>query len=188
MRITTGQYKGRNLAMPKGIRPTQNMVRKAVFDILGDVGGLTFLELFAGSGAVGFEAVSRGVRDLALVEQNRDCQLAMRKNIESLKARACDLYPFDAQRAILSFLRDKRAFDIIFLDPPYTLEEPEESLAKKTLQTLGACDILSPNGLVVVQHFKRDKLPLESGQLKLIKEAKYGSTLLSFYRRNVAPK
>lgn len=183
MRITTGQYKGRNIAMPKGIRPTQNMVRKAIFDILGDIEGLSFLELFAGSGAVGFEAVSRGARELILVEQNRDCQLAIKKNIDSLRLRACGIYPFDALRAISSFQKDKRTFDIIFLDPPYTLAEPDDSPAKKTLQTLGACDILAPNGLVVVQHFKRDKLPSESGQLKLIKEAKYGSTLLSFYRK-----
>lgn len=57
MRITTGKYKGRNMLMPKGIRPTQNKVRKAIFDILGDIEGLSFLELYAGSGAVGFEAL-----------------------------------------------------------------------------------------------------------------------------------
>lgn len=194
--------------MPAGIRPTQNVVRKALFDILGDVEGLVFLELFAGSGAVGFEGVSRGVRDLTLVEQNRDCQFAIKKNMELLKAGACNLYPFEAQRAILSFHRDKRVFDIVFLDPPYHAqkradapfsapgseeaaepgsgEDAVASLSKKTLQILGAYDILAPNGLVVVQHFRRDKLPSESGQLKLIKEAKYGSTLLSFYRK-VAP-
>jgi 16S rRNA (guanine966-N2)-methyltransferase len=84
MRIISGKYKGRRIQMPKGIRPTQDKVRKALFDILGDISGLSFLELFAGSGAVGFEAVSRGAKELILVEDNRACQLTIAKNIESL--------------------------------------------------------------------------------------------------------
>lgn len=185
MRITTGQYKGRKVAIPEEvrIRPTQPKVRKALFDILGDIEGLTFLELFAGSGAVGFEAISRGAKDLALVESNRDCQLTIRKNIDLLRVRDCCIYPFEAEKAILSLHRDKRTFDIIFLDPPYSTKETGDSLSKKTLHMLGAYDILPPNGLAVVQHFKRDELPSESGQLELIKESKYGSTLLSFYRK-----
>ena len=191
MRITTGIYKGRNLAMPKGIRPTQDKVRKAVFDILGDIEGLSFLELYAGSGAVGFEALSRGAGELVLVEYNRDCQLAIKKNIEFLKANACSLYPQEAQKAIERLDKEGKDFDIIFFDPPYyvgntfrLLQAPlGVSLSKKTLQTLGACDILAPNGLVIAQHFKRDELPAESGQLVLIKEAKYGDTILSIYRK-----
>ncbi len=164
--------------MPKGIRPTQNIVSKALFDILGDIEGLSFLELFAGSGGVGFEAVSRGVAELTLVEYNPDCLRAVRKNIESLALKSCSLYPLEAERAIKAFYNDKRRFDIIFLDPPYY-----QGLAKKTLKMLGAYDILAPNGFMVVQHFKRDELPEESGKLKLIKEARYGDTLLSFYKR-----
>lgn len=164
--------------MPKGIRPTQDKVRKALFDILGDIQGLSFLELFAGSGAVGFEALSRGAADLTLVETNRDCVVALKKNIESLKLGACNLLPWEAQKAIKAFNQGKRRFDLIFLDPPYYRD-----LAKKTLQILGAYDILAPNGLVVVQHFKKDALSKESGKLILIREARYGDTLLSFYRK-----
>ena len=164
--------------MPKGIRPTQDKVRKALFDILGDIQGLSFLELFSGSGAVGFEAVSRGVTDLTLVEYNPSCLMAIRKNIESLKPKACDLYPKEAGDAIESFRKNKKKFDIIFLDPPY-----HKDMSKKILQMLGAYDILAPNGFVVVQHFKKEQLPKESGKLTLIKEARYGDTLLSFYRK-----
>jgi 16S rRNA (guanine(966)-N(2))-methyltransferase RsmD len=78
MRIISGKYKGRIIKRPKGIRPTQDKVRKALFDILQDIAGLSFLELFAGSGAVGIEALSRGIRDLTLVEYNRDCLLAIK--------------------------------------------------------------------------------------------------------------
>ncbi|MDD4980904.1 MAG: 16S rRNA (guanine(966)-N(2))-methyltransferase RsmD [Candidatus Omnitrophica bacterium] len=178
LRITTGQYKGRVIRMPKGIRPTQDKVRKAIFDILGDIEGLSFLELFAGSGAVGFEAASRGVKDLILVEYNQDCRLAINKNIESLKLRACTLYPKEVEVAIKQFHRDGRNFDIIFLDPPYY-----QGLSKKTLQTLSLYDILAPVGLIVVQHFKKDILPDTQGELTLFKQSTYGDTLLSFYRK-----
>ena len=164
--------------MPKRIRPTQGLVRKALFDILGDIEWLSFLELFAGSGAVGFEAVSRGVADLTLVEYNRNCLMAIRKNIESLKPKACDLYPKEAGDAIEAFHKDKRKFDIVFLDPPYHKE-----MSKKILQMLGAYDILAPNGFVVVQHFKKEQLSKESGNLTFIKESRYGDTLLSFFKK-----
>src|SRR4030042_441685 len=149
MRIITGRHKGRLVSMPKGIRPTQDKVRKALFDILGDIEGLSFLELYSGSGAVGFEAVSRGVKDLTLIEYDPDCVLAINQNIENLKLASCSLYRFEAEKAVKAFHKDKRGFDIIFMDPPYYL-----GLSKKTLQILGAYDILAPNGLLVVQHFK----------------------------------
>jgi 16S rRNA (guanine(966)-N(2))-methyltransferase RsmD len=178
MRITTGRHKGRTIEMPKGIRPTQDKVRKALFDILGDVEGLSFLELFAGSGAVGFEAASRGVTDLTLVEYDRDCRLAIEKNIEVLKLRACSVYPKEAGEAIKEFHRNSRQFDIIFMDPPYY-----EGLSKKTLQTLSLYDILTRNGFIIVQHFKKDDLPESTGDLVLFKQARYGDTSLSFYRK-----
>ncbi len=119
MRIISGKYKGRIIRMPRGIRSTQNKARKALFDILGDIQGLSFLELFAGSGAVGLEALSGGVASLTLVENNRDCLVTLKKNIESLKPEFCNLLPLEAEKAISAFAKDKRRFDIIFLDPPY---------------------------------------------------------------------
>jgi len=188
--------------MPKGIRPTQDKVRKALFDILGDIAGLSFLELFAGSGAIGFEALSRGASEVTLVEYNRTCLLAMEKNIAALKLENCVLYPQEAERAIRRLHKECKKFDIIFLDPPYpkslvprpydklntrgsgsTGNLQEQPLSKKTLQTLSAYDILAPNGFVVAQHFRKDGLPAENGELILIKEARYGDTLLSFYKK-----
>jgi 16S rRNA (guanine(966)-N(2))-methyltransferase RsmD len=178
MRITTGEYKGRRIKIIPGIRPTQEKVRKALFDIIGNIEGLTFLELFAGSGAVGFEAISRRASEVVLVESNSSCVSAIRKNIEILKPKRCAVYPFDAQRAIQSLKKAGKSFDIIFLDPPY-----HQDLAKKTLQTLGAYDILAPNGLIVVQHSKRESLPDSLGVLSLFRQSKYAETLLSFYSK-----
>jgi 16S rRNA (guanine(966)-N(2))-methyltransferase RsmD len=181
MRINTGKYKGRDIKAPVGIRPTQNLVRKAFFDILGGVQGCSFLELFAGSGAVGFEALSRGARELVLVESNRSCLAAISRTIEVLKPELCSVYPQEADKAIESFFRMHKKFDIIFLDPPYY-----QDLAKKTLQTLEAYDILSPNGLIVLQHFKRENLPEDLGVLSLFRQSKYGDTLLSFYEKRAS--
>jgi len=191
MRITTGIYKGRNLVMPSGIRPTQNMVRKAIFDILGDIEGLSFLELFAGSGAVGFEALSRGAKSLRLVENNRDSLASIKKNMEILKIQSCQVLQQDAIRAVEYFAKNNEKFDIVFLDPPYYVNrqaiqdslKEDLTLAKKTLQSLNACDILSPDGLVVVQHFQKDSLPDDLGVLSLLKKSSYGSTILSIYHK-----
>lgn len=180
--------------MPSAIRPTQNKVRKALFDILGDIQGLSFLELFAGSASVGFEAVSRGIAELVLVEQNYVSQSAIKENIRLLKLDDCRLYPYKADKAIQLLQREKKQFNIIFLDPPYykgpdfrqrLSSQPDraESLAKKTLQMIGAYDILAPNGLLVAQHFKKDILPQAIGNLTRFKEAAYGDTLLSFYNK-----
>ena len=178
MRILTGKYKGRLIHMPRGIRPTQDKVRKALFDILGDMDDVSFLELFAGSGAIGFEALSRGAKELTLVEYNRDCQLAIRRNIDSLKAVSCEVHPALADKAIRLFHKDSRQFDVIFLDPPYY-----QDLSKKTLHTLETCDILAPNGFIVVQHFKKDDLPETLGVFSLFKRKIYGDTVLSFYQQ-----
>lgn len=186
MRIIAGLHKGRIILAPKGIRPTEGIIRKALFDILGDIEGLLFLELFAGSGAVGFEAVSRGVKELILVEINRDCQAAIKKNIAALQLKNCHLLFQESESAIKALARDKRQFDIVFLDPPYykgKAARSAESLTKKTLQILAACDILAPTSLVVAQHFKKDSLPDSAGDLSLYKQASYGDTVLSFYKR-----
>ncbi len=178
MRITTGKYRNRKLHMPRGIRPTQDKVRKAIFDILGDIEGLTFLEIYAGSGAVGFEALSRGVKELTLVESNPNSMDVIKKNIELLKATACILYYLDAENAVKVIAASKGSFDIIFFDPPY-----RRDMAKKILQTLEGYDILAPNGLIVVQHSKVELLPKDSKKFALIKEAKYGDTWLSIFRK-----
>jgi len=178
MRITTGKYRNYKIRIPKGIRPTQEKARKAIFDILGDISGLTFLELFAGSGAVGIEALSRGVSELTVVESNRNSMLTIKKNLQLLKVPTCNIYYLQADKAIKLLSLDKKHFDIVFIDPPY-----HRDMAKKILQTLEGYDILSPHGLIIVQHFKAEILPKDFLNFSLIKEAKYGDTWLSIFRK-----
>ncbi len=177
MRIISGKHKGRIIKFPKEIRPTQGKVRKALFDILGDMEGVTFLELFAGSGAVGLEALSQGAKEAVFVEKDRGCIEEIKQNLSGIRLLGYQVIRLDVFRAIAQLSKAAKKFDIIFLDPPYY-----QGLAKKTLQTLSGYDILAPNGLVIVQHFKKDNLPETQGDLSLFRQAKYGDTILSFYR------
>lgn len=204
MHIISGKYRGRVIKMPKGIRPTQNKVRKAVFDILGDISGLLFLELFAGSGAVGFEALSAGVKEAFFVESEARCAKAIKESLAFLGCSSCVVMQNDSLAAIKQFWQRKLKFDVIFMDPPYylgaisrpralkspytdsgsTSDQQEQPLSKKALQSLGHYDILARNGLLVIQHFKKDELPEKEGVLELAKRAGYGDTLISVYRKS----
>ena len=221
MRIISGRFKGRIIKWPIGIRPTQDKVRKALFDILGDIKGLSFLELYAGSGAVGLEALSQGASKVVFVENNNQCLEIIKKNLRYLDTRYSILdegflraasiehqavvITMDVFRAISLFSRKHKKFDIIFLDPPYYPEcsyskRPhfgipqryrssqfirDESLAKKALKTLSGYDILTSHSLIICQHFKKDILPEVIDNLKLVKQARYGDTVLSFYTKTI---
>jgi 16S rRNA (guanine966-N2)-methyltransferase len=142
MRIIGGQYRSRLIHMPKGvdIRPTQDKVREAVFNIIGDFNGKKILELFAGSGAFGIEAISRGAGHATFVDNNPRCVETIRKNIESLGV-PCSQYDIirtNALNVLPMFERGRELFNIIFLDPPYY-----RGLAKKCLINIASYDILA---------------------------------------------
>ena len=186
MKIISGLLKGRRFYMPYGIRPTSDIIRKSLFDTLGqDLEGISFLDLFAGSGAVGLEALSRGAKDVFWVEKDFRRARLIEENLMSLASPAherkgsyLDVIHCDAFAAIKIFAREQRRFDIIFVDPPYSRE-----LAKKSLKTLCGYDILQPNSVVVFQHEKREVLPDCEGPLSLLKRRKYGASFLTFYTR-----
>jgi len=178
MKVTTGKFKGRNIRMPKGIRPTQGKARKAIFDILGGIEGLSFLELFAGSGAVGIEAASRGAAEVVFVENNPNVLKVLSSSTAGILDAQYLILAQSVESALARLNRENKKFDIIFLDPPYY-----QDLPKKTLQTLEGYDILAPNGLIVVQHFKKENLPDSLGVLTLFRQYKYSQTLLSLYRK-----
>jgi len=179
MRIITGKFKGLVLKEPKEkLRPTQDKVRKAIFDILaGCIENESFLELFAGSGAVGIEALSRKAKFVCFVENDSDSIELLRENLTKIPVTNFAVKPLDAFVALKQFAEENKAFDIIFLDPPYC-----EDLAKKILQSLDTCDILVPSGIVIIQHFKKDVIPETTDSLKLFKQKIYGDTVVSFYR------
>ena len=185
MKIIGGQFKGRNFYMPSGIRPTQSIARKALFDILGqDLEGVTLLDLFAGSGAVGLEAISRGAAKATMVEKDSKCVDVITENIDllSIEPNESGETPYevvqsDAFAAIKLFARQEKKFDVIFIDPPYG-----QGLAKKALKTLGGYDILQPNCIVVIQHEKREILPQKQGRFLAFRQKKYGSTFFTIYK------
>ncbi len=186
MKIIAGHYKGRNFYMPEGIRPTQNLTRKALFDLLGqDLAGLTFLDLFAGSGGVGLEAISRGAEKVTFVEKDERNSQLIRQNLDLLgvpllgrdRQAVYEVLEGDAFASIKRFSAGGRKLDIVFADPPYGL-----GLAKKMLKTLGAYDIVTANCVVVIQHEKEEILPGSQGNLHRSEQRKYGSTVLSIYK------
>ncbi len=138
---------------------------------------MSFLELFAGSGAVGIEALSLGAQEVVFVEIQKQSSQAIEENIKSLGCQArSKVICQDVFRAMANFVQENRKFALIFLDPPYY-----KGLAEKMLQILGGYDILLPSGYVIIQHFKKDFLPKKSGKLVLLRQEQYGDSLLSFY-------
>ncbi|MFA6142303.1 MAG: 16S rRNA (guanine(966)-N(2))-methyltransferase RsmD [Candidatus Omnitrophota bacterium] len=182
MRIIGGEYRSRVLQMPKGaeVRPTQDRVREAIFNILGDIAGKSVLDLYAGSGAFGLEAISRGAAHATFVDNNARCLTAIEQNIETL---AIPEPKYEIVRSNVSivlprFDRDGEKFDIIFMDPPYHKE-----LAKNCLINIDYYDILSGFGLIIVEHFKKDSLEADLNTLEKITERKYGDTSVTMYRK-----
>lgn len=183
MKILGGNLKGHNFYMPHGIRPTQNLIKKAVFDILGDIAGLDFLELFAGSGAIGFEAFSRGAKAVTIIESDAFCQEVIEKNMELLRISSQGKFTSEFMSlggevfaTLKSLSLKKKKFDIAFADPPYGRE-----LGKKALKALNAYDILRPNCLVIIQVEKNEILPSAEGRFLLVRQKRYGTSQLSVY-------
>ncbi|MCX5681302.1 MAG: 16S rRNA (guanine(966)-N(2))-methyltransferase RsmD [Candidatus Omnitrophica bacterium] len=187
MKILSGRLKGRNFYMPFGIRPTSDIIRKSLFDFLGDaIDGADFLDLFAGSGAVGLEAISRGAKNITFIEKDPKCVSVIEENLMLLELparertdRYFDVKQVDSFAVIKAFSAEKKQFDIIFVDPPYDRE-----LAKKALKTLCGYDIVKPNSLIIFQHEKNEALPKMQGCFSVIRERKFGSSLLTVYGSN----
>lgn len=178
MKIIAGQYKGRNFYRPDGIRPTQSMVTKSLFDMLGqELDGVMILDVFAGSGSIGLEALSRGARHCTFVEKDAKCAEVIRKNTALLGIENYSLINSDAFATIKQLAGKGERFDLVFMDPPYGRD-----LAKKSLKTLEGYDILQPASIVIIKHEKQEILPKSSGQLSHFRTKKYGGTVLSIYQ------
>lgn len=179
-RITAGAWRGRRVDTPPGLetRPTTSLVRQALFNILGQVGGAAVVDLYAGAGTVGFEALSRGAARVTFVEKHRPTLRLVAQTAERLGcADRCTLVTADA----LAWVRGRppgiATADLVFLDAPYG--DPG------VLTVLDALGAQSPP-LVVCEHHRAARLPDAVGGLERVREATYGTTRLSFFRRGGA--
>jgi 16S rRNA (guanine966-N2)-methyltransferase len=178
MRLTGGHDRGRRLKAPRGLstRPTAAKVREAIFNILGPPGDAAVLDLFAGTGALGLEALSRGAPRATFVDRDRRAITALRRNLEAtgLAARAevlaCDV------REALRRLSGVERFGWVFVDPPYA-----STLVDETLRALD-CRILAQGGVVIVEHDHRHEPIGTFPELHRTDLRYYGDTGLSFYR------
>ncbi len=179
LRIIGGDRKGLSLSSPRGdsLRPTSGRVREALFDILrAEVAGSRFLDLFAGTGAVGIEALSRGAAFCLFVEKNRAAAAILRRNLGSGGFESRGEVIIGSLPSALTRLPRGERFDLVFVDPPYGSPAAEE-----TLRALGRCGILAPACRVVVEHRKSWEPPERPGNLRLHRRVRYGDTVLSFF-------
>ena len=179
MRIIAGVFKGRRLAPVKGrTRPTAAKVREAVFNILGPaVVGVRVLDLFAGTGALGIEAMSRGATAAVFVEDHPEAVKALRRNLAELGLPGqTRVWPLPVAAALKKLAAQGERFGLAFLDPPYG-----GGTAMAALHALAELNLLSAGASIVVEHSRRDTLPEESGRLKRTEVRRYGDTQVAFY-------
>lgn len=159
-------------------RPTADMVKEALFNILGGrADGATVLDLFAGSGALGIEALSRGAARATFVEHDRKAVAVIRANLERTQFTSCaHVLRTDALRAISNLQRSGQQFDLIFADPPYGRQ-----LAAAVVPALANAQLLAEDGRIVIEHHRQEELPLRSANIEQIRAARYGDTTLTFY-------
>jgi 16S rRNA (guanine966-N2)-methyltransferase len=178
VRVVAGEFKGRRLYAPRGARtrPTADRVREALFSMLGDVSGARVLDLYAGSGALGIEALSRGAASALFVERDRQALAALRRNLQALRS------PLDATgtgaevraQDVAGFLaRPEGAFDLVFCDPPYDDAPRVAATLSKALPA-----ILAEDARIVTESDKRNPLILP---MPLVVERTYGDTRIAIH-------
>lgn len=179
MRIIAGEMRSRAILAPKGsdTRPTLDRTRESLFNIIAaECPDARVLDLYAGSGALALEALSRGAESAVLCDCSREAAKAIRHNIETLKLenRARFLFMQDAQ-AIALLAREKAVFDLVFLDPPYRLD------TAPACRALAESGVLLPDALVVIEHAAAAQ-PAPGEGYERVDQRKYRDTMISFYR------
>lgn len=177
MRVITGSARGRKLATLEGAdvtRPTSESVKEAVFSMIQfEIENKVVLDLFAGSGQMGIEAISRGAKHCTFIESDRNAKAIIEQNVKTCK--------FENESTVISadavsFLSRNNSFDIVFVDPPY-----KSSLAQKVLGKINA--VLTENAFVICETDFSENLPENPDGLKIVKEKKYGKTKITVYRK-----
>ena len=176
MRVIAGTLKGRTLDAPEwdGLRPTSDKLRETLFNILAPrISGARVLDAYAGTGAIGIEALSRGAAHVTFIDQDRRAAALIAANLE--KCRIADGYAIIGSTVLqgVERLRGEPAFDVILLDPPYASD------IQDVLQQLG--EIVKPDGLVVLEHARKSAPPVAPGRLTRVREVRSGDSALTFY-------
>jgi len=186
VRIIAGKYRSRLLKSLRGkaLRPTSDRLRETLFDILGaSVQGSVFVDVYAGAGAVGIEALSRGAAEVTFIEKHPPAATLIRRNLESLDVQSgVIILAMDALRGLdqLAHRRfgDRLQADFVFLDPPYAAEEEYA----RSLEYLDESRLLASTGLVIVEHRSDFELPERLMQIERVRVVEQGDAALSFYR------
>lgn len=187
MRILGGILKGRKVnienkfkSKSSGIRPTSSKVREALFTIIGDnIRNRVFVDLYGGTGIIGFEAASRGAKKVIINEINKKYINYIKKNITDMNfINLIETSNLSAKKFLLNSFNEGIKYDIIFADPPYYLNEIDDLII-----IIEKIDILNNEGYFIIEHFKKKILPDDIGILKKIRQYKYGDTILTFFRK-----
>lgn len=180
MRIIAGSAKGRRLAPVKGagIRPTQDRIREAIFNILEGYGPFhRVADLFAGSGALGLEAVSRWGGEAVLVDRSKEAVRGIEENISRLGfEESCRVIRRDLSKGVHFLTEGGKPFDLIFLDPPYG-----RGWCGKIVPPLLTLSLLRQEGILVLEHEPREPIPEQVGEWSVTDQRRYGRTMVSFY-------
>ena len=183
LRVIAGEFRGRRLTVPQGLalRPTADRVKEAWFNILGGAtSGARCLDLYAGTGALAIEALSRGAQKATLVESAREALAAIRANVARLGLTdRVEIIRADLGGG-LKFLRPRR-FELILADPPYG-----SGLARALVESVGRSGLLIPGGIMSVEHDSNEDMPGLLAGLRRVDSRRYGTTTLSFYSTETA--
>ena len=190
MRVIAGKYRSRILKSLKGsaLRPTSDKLRETLFNVLGpNIAGSRLLDIFAGTGAVGIEALSRGAAEVLFIENHAPAAVLIRRNLESLAiTKGAQVLPLDALRALAKIAHKHNptdpAFDFVFVDPPYA----EKNQYDRVLGFLGAASFLATGSLVIAEHRRNFELPRRIGRLLQTRILRQGDAALSFFQHQAA--
>jgi len=181
MRVIGGDARGRHIHSPpkSQIRPTSDGIKESLFNILHTLSGKSFLDLFAGSGNVGLEALSRGAARVVFVEKNAAMVNAIKRNIREFGfTDKGEVLVTEVGKGIRQLHKNDESFDFLFADPPY-----ERGFIREIFQCLGEGNVIAPDGVLIIQHSKREDVPGQyMGNFVLTDQRRYGDTLLSFFK------
>lgn len=180
MKIISGKYKGRVLEGfdIAGTRPTMDRVKESLFAMIQSyLEDATVLDLFAGSGNLGIEALSEGAQEIYLVDKNKKACQVIKRNINKIGIEASDIFCGDYKSALKKYQEQSIKFDIIFLDPPY-----QTDLVKKSMEVIEKYELLSKNGIIVAESNTLDKI-IYSDKLEIVKSKKYGDKVVAILKK-----